>query len=127
MGSAPGQQRVLLEDQAPIQAGSGNGDAVQQDLPGGGAGQAAEQVQQGGLAAAAGADEHQELPGADVQGDVFQRGHPAGGAAPAPGTPGGELVPDPVEAQFRGHWPSPVVPPPAVAAIGSPSGPESGG
>lgn len=58
---APGQQGVLLEDDAAVQAGTGDGFAVQQDLSTGGPGKAAEEIQQCRLAAAAGADQDDEL------------------------------------------------------------------
>lgn len=58
----PRQQGVLLEDDAPVQARSGDRLPVEQDPAGRRPGQSAEQVQERGLAAAAGAHDHHELP-----------------------------------------------------------------
>ncbi len=102
-GGAPGQQRVLLEDDAPVQAGPGDRAAVDENLPGGGGGQPAEQVEQGGLAAAAGADDDQELAGAYAEGEVVERGDRT-----AATTPAREDLAHPVEADLVGaHAPPP--------------------
>ena len=75
-------------------AGAGDRLAVEQDLPPAGAGESAEEIEQSGLAATAGADEDQELPVAHVDGDVLD------GGQRNPGAPAGELLAHPVEGEF---------------------------
>ena len=110
-GRAPWQQRVLLEHHTPIQSWSGDGLSVQQDLTRSGLGEAADQVEQGGLPAAAGADEDKELSFGRRDADVVD-GHELGLARR------GERLAHPAQFQFRRrHF---------AATTGAPSGPESG-
>ncbi|MNL38173.1 hypothetical protein D3C87_1603680 [compost metagenome] len=70
----PREQAVLLEHDAALQAGARYALAVQQDLAAVILFQAHHQPQQGGLAAAAGADDADELSRGDGQGDVLEHG-----------------------------------------------------
>src|SRR5205085_10973070 len=96
---APRQQRVLLEHDAPVQAGAGHRCPVDEDLPRRGRAEAGQQVQQRRLAAAAGPDQDQELSTVDLERNVVQRGHPA--------TAGREGLSDTLKADLRGHRWSP--------------------
>ncbi len=65
----------MLEDHGAVDAGAVDGPAVEQDLAATQRLQAGDDAQQGGLAAARGADEGDELVGLDVQVDRLQRLH----------------------------------------------------
>jgi hypothetical protein len=68
----PGQQRVVLEHHRPLRAGPGDLAAVAQHHPRGGQGEAGDEVEQRGFAAARVADQRHDLSGADLQIDVLQ-------------------------------------------------------
>ncbi|MCY1506554.1 hypothetical protein D9M68_408060 [compost metagenome] len=68
----PGQQGVVLEHHATLGAGAVDGYAVEADAPGAGSDEAGDEVEQGGLATAGRAEGHQQLAGAEVEGDVGQ-------------------------------------------------------
>src|SRR5205814_8834744 len=99
LGGRPRQQRVLLEDDTPVKAGPGDRRPVDEDLPGRGRGQPAQQIQQRRLTAAARPDQRQELSTVYVEGDVLQRDHLT--------APGAEHLPHALETDLRGHFPSP--------------------
>ncbi len=69
----PGQQRVVLEHHGAVRAGPGDFALGAQQHAAGRAGQAGDQVQQGGLAAAGMADQGDELALLHRQVDVAQR------------------------------------------------------
>ena len=66
-GGTPRQERVLLEHQAAVESRPTHGLPVDADPSGRWLHQAAEEVEQGRLPTAAGADEREELPGVDIQ------------------------------------------------------------
>jgi hypothetical protein len=100
LGGAPGEQGVLLEDDPPVEPGAGDGGAVDDDLPCRRARQAGDQVQECGLAAAAGAHEREELARAHVEVHAGQRGERLAGV------PDGEGLADVPDADFA-HDPLP--------------------
>ena len=106
---APGEQRVLLEDDGAVLARPGHFLAVHEDLPGVGPGKPGEQVQERGLAGAAGPDQGEELAGGDVQAEVIE--WPSGRTAslrrrlpgPLPAAGRCEFLGDVPEADFGCH------------------------
>jgi hypothetical protein len=72
----PGQQTMLLKDHG-VGWPAVFTPAVEQELAGARRHQAGDQLEQGGLAAAAGADDADELAGAGLKSDVGQRRHVA--------------------------------------------------
>ncbi|SKF62609.1 Uncharacterised protein [Mycobacteroides abscessus subsp. abscessus] len=83
------EQGVALEDQtqvAAVRRFPGDVAPVHQDLSLSGIDEAGDDVEQGGLAAAGGAQHGEELPGLDVQGvEVEDRGVPVAGLQVADG------------------------------------------
>jgi hypothetical protein len=69
----PGQQRVLLEDDAAVGARAGDLGTVDRDRAGAERQEAGDGVEQGRLPAAGGAERHQDLARADVERDVVER------------------------------------------------------
>ena len=74
----PGKEAVLLKDHPPIEPRTGDAAATQPHLSAVAVLQAGDDAQQGALAAAAGADDGDELPCPDLQVDLLQGGHLAG-------------------------------------------------
>ena len=72
---APGQQPELLEHHRAVGAGPGDRLAVHADVAGVRLDQPEQDIEEGALAAAGGADDRQELALADVDVEVLQRAH----------------------------------------------------
>ena len=83
---APGQQAELLEHHRPVGARAGDRLAVHPDIAGIRPDQAEQDIEEGALAAAGGADDRQEFAFADVDVEVLQRAH-----RPAVRRPEGEV------------------------------------
>ncbi len=69
----PGQQDEVLEHHRPVVAGAGDRVPVDDDPAGVGPDQAGRHLEEGGLPAATGADDREELLVLDREGDVFER------------------------------------------------------
>ena len=68
----PGEEVGVLEDQAAIGGGGGDGVGAGADFAGVGLVEAGDQSQQGGFSATAGAEEGDQLAGVDVERCVFE-------------------------------------------------------
>ena len=77
---APREERVLLEDVGDLRVRPGHAGRVDEGLAAGGLGQAADDVEQHRLAAAARADERDELAPADGEVDAGEHRHAVGHA-----------------------------------------------
>ncbi|MFD9720259.1 hypothetical protein [Streptomyces sp. NPDC059076] len=73
LNRAPGEQIVLLGDVGDLGVDSGEGVAAVQQPSGAGFHQSRGEVEEGGFAAAAGTDDGEQLPVADLRGDLGQR------------------------------------------------------
>ena len=74
----PGKEPVLLEDHSPVEAGAGDPRAIEEGAPPILGFQPRNDSKERALAAAAAADDADELTRADRQGDILEGGHPAG-------------------------------------------------
>ena len=64
----------MLEDDAPLRPGSGHWCTTDRDVASGGCHETGDELEQGGLPAAARSDHRDELPGGDVEVDVGEGG-----------------------------------------------------
>ena len=71
----PGEQGIFLEHDAAVDPGTGDRPAVDQQRPGAGPQEAAEQIQQRAFAAAGRADDADELALADIEIYLIERSH----------------------------------------------------
>ncbi len=93
----PGEQCILLEDDPAVETRARDRSPIDQDASTAGSAQSAEQVEQGGLTAAARPDQNEEFSTADVQVHVGERGEVGGRAMRSRVGPDSKLLRDVLE------------------------------